>query len=196
MINKLPLLSDPVKYAGLYIFDFGDKVAVGYTAEEIDFLLKEEKYSNGTVYRIYRASPDGTLEIKGVNPLTWNASTGLIFWFTKELQAADAYDRLKTLAQKNPPPGKFDLLLLHKIVNQYPYALVMRYSQELDQAIASWLLKIKYNSGDHVEGGSKLVIQIIANSTELYREQFDADNFRKSRTVQQVLDTVNLQIQR
>ena len=196
MINKLPLLSDPVKYTGLYIFDFGEKVAVGYTAEEIEFLLAEEKYAKGTVYRIYRASSDGTLEIRGVNPLTWNASTGVIFWFTKELSAADAYDRLKTLAQKFPPPGQFELFLLHKIANQYPYALVIRYSQELDDAIASWLLKIQYNSGDHVEGGAKLITQTIANSTQLYREEFNADDFRKSRTRRQVLDTVNLPIQR
>ncbi|MFA5864635.1 MAG: hypothetical protein WC975_08090 [Phycisphaerae bacterium] len=196
MINKLPLLSDPVKYAGLYIFDFGDHVAVGYTAEEIEFLLADPKSAKGTVYKIYRAYPNGTLEIRGVNPLMWNLSTGLIFWFKDHPEAIEAYEKLKSLASDIGPPGDFDLFLVNKLENEFPYALVMRYIREIDDAIAAWLLKINYHAGQHVEAGTKLITQLLANSTELLRECFDAESFRKSRTRQEVLEATDQPIQR
>ena len=37
---KLPELSSPARYQGLYVFDFGEWTAVGYTAEEIAALLE------------------------------------------------------------------------------------------------------------------------------------------------------------
>ena len=60
---KMPELTSADKYAGLYVFDFGEQAAVGYTAEEIAVLLESEKYRTGKVYRIHRALPDGTMEL-------------------------------------------------------------------------------------------------------------------------------------
>ena len=46
---KLPQLTDPDRYEGLYVFDFGEQCAVGYTASEIAVLLESERYRNGKV---------------------------------------------------------------------------------------------------------------------------------------------------
>ncbi len=196
MINKLPPLSDPVKYAGLYIFDFGDRVSVGYTAEEIEFLLADSRYARGGVYKIYRVGRDGTLEIRGVTPLAWTVLTGIVFWFEEVEQALTAFDLLKNLASAAGPPGEFDLFMVRKPGSECTVAMVMRYSQELDDAMAAWLLKIKFNSGKYVEAGNRVVAQILMNSTELVSERLGADEFRKSRTRQEVLDTVDRNIQR
>ncbi|KPL19897.1 MAG: hypothetical protein AMJ75_12465 [Phycisphaerae bacterium SM1_79] len=59
---KLPELEKPEEYVGLYIFDFGDHVGVGFTAEEVAELLESEKYKDGKVYKIHRAYPDGRLD--------------------------------------------------------------------------------------------------------------------------------------
>ena len=56
---KLPELEKPEKYVGLYIFDFGDHVGVGFTAGEVAELLESEKYRDGKVYRI-PVNDDGT----------------------------------------------------------------------------------------------------------------------------------------
>lgn len=40
---KLPPLQDPEKYTGLYIFDFGDHISVGYTADEVAIFLFSER---------------------------------------------------------------------------------------------------------------------------------------------------------
>jgi hypothetical protein len=196
MIHKLPALSDPVKYTGLYIFDFGDHVSVGYTAEEIAYLLADEKYADGEVYKIYRAHADGTLELRSVDPHSWGQTTGMIFWFADRQASFDALDELKSLSTDNPPPGEFEALVVHTVGQDFVYALVMRYSQELDDVLASWLLKIDYQAGQQVEAGRKKVQSILANSTELLREQFGADGFRQSRSMDDVLNSVEKPIQR
>jgi hypothetical protein len=196
MINKLPRLTDPAKYAGLYIFDFGDRVAVGYTAEEIEFLLADGRYAGGGVYKIYRAHPDGTLEIRGVNPLLWNLAAGIVFWFHNPSDANAAFDRLRELAAGARPPGEFDLILVQKPGNDPPYALVMRYNQELDDAFASWLLRVQYNLGDFIEAGVSLVNQTIAGGTEMRHSRLGVDAFRKSRTRLEVLGAVDRPVQR
>ena len=77
---KLPELEKPEKYAGLYIFDFGDHVGVGFTAREVAELLESEKYSHGKVYKIHRAFPDGKLELKGVTVETFQLEAGMFFY--------------------------------------------------------------------------------------------------------------------
>lgn len=196
MINKLPRLTDPVKYGGLYIFDFGDRVAVGYTAEEVEFLLADPRYAGGGVYKIYRAHADGTLEIRGVNPQTWNLPAGIVFWFPDRAGAEAAFDRLKAMAAESAPPGEFDLFVIHKAGSEPPYALVMRYNQELDDAIAAWLLRIDFGLGQFIEAGGRLANQIVTGGTELQQARIGADAFRQSRTRREVLDAVDRDIQR
>jgi hypothetical protein len=198
MINKLPALSDPVKYTGLYIFDFGERVSVGYTAQEIEILLAESKYAGGGVYKIYRAFPDGKLEIRGVNPLTWSVSTGIVFWFEDYEETVKAFELLKVTALDSAEglPGEFSLAIIRTPGLEYPFALIMRYLQELDEAIAAWLLKVKFQAGAFVEAGPRVITRVLTNSTELVCERLGADTFRKSRTREQVLDSVDLDIQR
>jgi len=196
VFNKLPILSDPVKYSGLYIFDFGDHVAVGYTAEEIEFLLADSRYAGGNVYKICHARADGTLEIRGANPLSWNLMTGMVFWFDDLTSAVNALKTLQALAAKIGPPGNFDLLVIHHPDENYPYSLIMRYISELEDILSAWLLKIEFNCGKSVESGANLISDLLANSTEMLREQIGAVPFRRSRSRQEVLDTVNLSVQR
>jgi hypothetical protein len=40
---ELPKLQKPDRYVGLYVFDFGGQVSVGFTAEEVAELLESEK---------------------------------------------------------------------------------------------------------------------------------------------------------
>ncbi len=50
---KLPELNNSGKYVGLYVIDFGDHCAVGYTADETASLLESEKYADVKVFRIH-----------------------------------------------------------------------------------------------------------------------------------------------
>ena len=62
---KLPQVQEATKYAGLYVVDFGDHSGVGFTADEVAELLDSERFADVKVYKIHRAFPDGTMELKG-----------------------------------------------------------------------------------------------------------------------------------
>ncbi len=51
----LPELDTSEKYVGLYVFDFGDRAGVGFTAEEVAELLESERFRDGKVYKIHKA---------------------------------------------------------------------------------------------------------------------------------------------
>jgi hypothetical protein len=197
VIDKLPALRDPAKYAGLYIFDFGDHVAVGYTAEEIEILLTEAKFSQGEVYKIYRAHPDGTLDLCRVNPDSWASLTGILFYFDSEKKVFEALDELESASRIKQPPGEIEAIVVTCEQNEdFPFALVLRYRSELDDAVAAWLIKIEYRAGENVEGGSSVITKVISSGKEIGRKNFTAGNFLRSRTRQEVLADVDKPVQR
>lgn len=197
MINKLPALSDPVRYAGLYIVDFGDHVSVGYTAEEVEYLLADPKFADGAVYKIYRAHPDGTLEIRSIDPLAWGNWTGMVFRFADRAQANEGFDHFKKLSEKISPPEDFEIVLVELKGEELPFAIVMRYKQEYEDELARWMIEIDYALGHDVEGGRSSVDAVLKIGTEVLREPIGAGNlFRRSRSRTEVLESVDRLIQR
>ncbi len=196
MINRLPALSNPVRYTGLYIFDFGDHVSVGYTLEEIEYLLNESEYSQCKVYKIHRAHSDGTLEICGVSRMDWSRMGGLVLWFSQEEAARLAFDKLFELASKTPPPGRCEIILTHKRCAEYPYALIIRYVQELDEVMSNWLIELDFFAGDYSQSGTRIISQLIAGANQLGCYQLEPKEFLVSRTKEQVLADVDKLIQR
>jgi hypothetical protein len=196
VINKLPALSDPVRYTGLYIFDFGDHVSVGYTAEEIEYLLDDPRYTDGTVYKIYRAHPDGTLEIRSIEPQNWGGSTGMVFYFPNRDSANEGFNHLRELAKQTQPPENFELIVVDLVGEDWPVAMVMQYNQEYEDELAAWMVKIDYRLGSDVEGGKSGVIEVIKKGTEVLHEHIGADRFHHGRSRVQVLNSVDLAVQR
>ena len=163
---KLPALSDPPRYRGLYVFDFGEWCAVGYTAEEIAALLESEQYRDGKAYRIVRATPDGQIELRGVPGTRFQLEGGMFFTRRDRAAAERDYDELVTLAEQTPPPCRAYVHLTdrgpHPERAQFVTALV--YPAEHDDEMAAWLATGSYAGGDLAEGGPSHV-------TNYYDEQ-------------------------
>ena len=197
MIGNLPPLKEPLRYAGLYIFDFGDRVSVGYTVEEIEYLLAEPKYAAvGRVYKIHRAHADGTLEIRGVNSSGWSRVTGIVFLFNDEGEGRRASDDLRRRAALTKPPGLIDLTLCRRRTPPFSYALVMRYLYELDEAVSAWLIELDYDAGQMVEAGVGPVDQILSCSETLEHDELQPDDSARPRRREEVLAAVHFAVQR
>lgn len=196
MISKLPKLIDPPRYGGLYIFDFGDRVAVGYTAEEIECLLAEPEYASGRIYKIHRAHTDGTLEIHGVNPAGWSRMTGMVFWFAEEAEARSAWADLRSRALAIQPPGLIDISICRRAGEPLAFALVIRYVQELDEAVSAWLLELDYNAGVIVEAGAGQVERAVASAEKLECDQLQPAETYRSRSKDEVLASTHIAVQR
>jgi len=192
---KLPKLQNSEKYIGLYIFDFGDHAGVGFTAEEVAELLESDKYKGSKVYKIHRASPDGTLELKGVPAQTFQLEAGMFFYSNALESSRGDFKKLVDLSIAAYPPCRAKVHLSKYTDDKYVVALI--YPAEYDYEFSSWLLDSQYKTSGAVEGGIGVVQRYYDDRPEILdRHQLSAKSELVSRTGRELLDGLKLAIQR
>jgi len=195
---KLPRLERPERMAGLYIFDFGEWTAVGYTAEEIAILLESEQYADGKIFKIHRVSPDGQMELRGISRSRFSVESGM-FFFQDELEAARRdFEELQTAAEQIPPPCRAFLHLADRHTeSRQAFVTALIYPAEYDDEISRWLTQIAYNGGVTVEGGVSHVADYYQEAnTPLERQQLWSRPAITSRSAEEVLAKVRNAVQR
>jgi len=192
---KLPKLQKPDKYVGLYVFDFGEHTGVGFTAQEVAELLESEKYKTGKVYKIHKAYPDGTLELKGLRAETFQLEAGLFFYASALETTRRDFKGLVNLAVRTSPPCRAKLHLAKYNDNKFVTALI--YPAEYDDEISSWLLDGEYKTTAAAEAGSGAVQRYYDAKPEiLYRHQLFGQSELISRTGEELLACLKLAVQR
>ncbi|MBA7659888.1 hypothetical protein ES703_67882 [subsurface metagenome] len=192
---KLPELEKPEKYVGLYIFDFGDHVGVGFTAQEAAELLESEKYKDGKVYKIHKAYPDGKLELKGVRADTFQLEAGMFFYSSELETAGRDFKALVNLAVKSVPPCRAKVHLTKYSDDKFVVALI--YPAEYDDEVSSWLLDSEYKTGGAAEAGIEPVRRYYDYKPEiLKRHQLFGKSELISRTGEELLACLKLAVQR
>jgi len=192
---KLPELEKPGKYVGLYIFDFGDHTGVGFTAEEVAELLESEKYKDGKVYKIYKAYPDGRLELKGVPSETFQLEAGMFFYSSELKTARRDFKELVNLAVKSSPPCRAKVHMAKYEDDKLAVALI--YPAEYDDEFSSWLLDGNYKTVGAAEGGVGAVQRYYDRQPEIMeRHQLFGQSEAISRTGSELLTSLKMAVQR
>ena len=192
---KLPKLNNPDRYQGLYIFDFGDHVGVGFTAEEVAELLESERYHEGKVYKIHRARPDGQLELKGVPNETFQLESGMIFYSTLAETAQGDFKRLVDIAIEAAPPCRAKLHLVRYSNDRFAVALI--YPGEYEDEMSVWLSDRAYQTAGAAEGGTGAVERYYQAAPEILdRHQLFGAGEGISRTGDELLGSLKQAVQR
>jgi len=192
---KLPELQKPEKYVGLYIFDFGDHVGVGFTAQEVAELLESEKYKDCKVYKIHKAWPDGKLELKGTRPEIFQLEAGIFFYSTDPETAARDFKTLVNLAVKSAPPCRAKVHLAKYGSDKFVVAII--YPAEYDDELSTWLLDARYKTTGAAEAGIEAVQRYYDHQPQiLERNQLFGKSEIISRTGQELLAGIKLAVQR
>jgi hypothetical protein len=192
---KLPKLEKPDKYVGLYIFDFGDHVGVGFMAEEVAELLESERYKDCKVYKIYRAYPDGRLELKGVPAERFQLEAGMFFYSNDLATAKSDFKQLSSLAVRSSPPCRAKLQLAKYADDKFAVALI--YPAEYDDEVSSWLLDGQYKTSGAAEGGAGAVQRYYDYGPEILdRHQLFGKSELVSRTGEDLFASLMLAVQR
>lgn len=198
---KLPQISQPERYRGLYVFDFGEWAALGYTAEEITMLLESERYRDGKVYKIHRAWPDGSLELRGVSGERFQLESGM-FFYRATLPAARAdYESLASLACTQAPPCRAKLQLADfgsaGTDQRQRFVVTLIFPAEYEDEIGVWLNEADYQGGDLAEGGISLVTRYYEQEkTILERQQLWSQAAIPARSREEVYASVRRAVQR
>ncbi|MGE0481124.1 MAG: hypothetical protein AB7Q17_11695 [Phycisphaerae bacterium] len=208
---KLPAIEHPEHLQGLYVYDFGEWTAVGYTADEIAMLLESEQYRDGKVYRIHRAAPSGQMELQGVSPAKFLTESGMFFYRTDLDDAERDFDDLERRAQADPPPCRAFIQLaelgadderLEPVVDprdrvRYRGVVALIYPAEHEQAMGDWLVRLGYAGGTTVDGGPSCVTTYRQQAkTILARRQLWNQSAIASRSASEVLAAVRRPVQR
>ena len=128
--------------------DFGDHCGVGFTANEVAELLESEQFADVQVYKVHRANPDGTMELKGVPHHTFQLEAGMFFYAGDETTAREDFRRLLALAPQQRPPARCKIQLAH---TGDTYLTVLIYPAEYDDAFSQWLLDGHYRTSGQIE---------------------------------------------
>ncbi len=191
----LPELDTSEKYVGLYVFDFGDRAGVGFTAEEVAELLESERFRDGKVYKIHNARPDGTVELRGVPAQTFQLESGMFFYSSGERTASGDFKRLVNLAVRCAPPCKAKAHLARYTADKFVVALI--FGAEYNDEMSKWLLDGRYRTQGAAEGGVEAVRRYYDDAPEILdRHQFFAHDAIESRTGAELLANVKAAVQR
>jgi len=151
---KLPQLEHPDRYAGLFVVDFGDTCSVGYTAEEVAWLLESEAHASAKVYRIQGAGPEGTLELKGVPASRFRTEAGLFFHARTPAAARSDFESIRALAEAEGFPCRAQLLLGSLETSaRLPWVVGVAYPAECDEDVSAWMLAHDVRAGEYADGG-------------------------------------------
>jgi len=192
---KLPKLQKPDRYVGLYVFEFGDHVGVGFTAEEVAELLESEKYKDCKVYKIHRAYPDGRLELKGVPAERFELESGMFLYSNNIETGRRDFKQLVGLTVRFSPPCRAKLHLAKYSDDKFVVALI--YPAEYDDEISSWLLDGQYKTNGAAEGGVGAVQRYYDYKPDiLERQQLFSQSKFESRSGQELLAALKVAVQR
>ena len=192
---KLPEIQNSKKYIGLYVIDFGDSCAVGYTATETASLLESEKYTNVKVFKIVNARPDGSLELKGMINERFQLESGMFFHCLNSETAIADFDQLSTYADNSTCPCKAKLQLAHDAEGNNILGLI--YPAEYEEEISSWMIASRFKGSGAVDAG-------ISQVDSFYNSGYCIDQSKQilpadtipARSFEELENTIKLEIQR
>jgi len=162
---ELPEIKNPDKYVDLYVVDFGDHSGVGFTAEEVAELLESEKFKDVKVYRIYKAYPDGKMELKGVPGEIFELEMGMFFYEFDETAARGDYKKLVNSAVKTAPPAKAKVHLAKYDNDKFVTAII--FPAEYNDQFSKWLLDVDYKTNGSAEGGIEAAERYYTDKPEI-----------------------------
>jgi hypothetical protein len=150
---KLPPIPHPHRYVGLYVYDFGARVSVGYTAGEIRVLRESNKHRGGTAYEIYRACAGGALELRGVLDWRLTAREAMCFLRADQAVARTDYELLCRASERDPVPCAVEMQLARLDAFELPHVTTLSYAAAATTALAAWLAQHADEVGDQVVCG-------------------------------------------
>lgn len=196
-LPPLPPLHDPARYTGLFVYDFGTHVAVGYTAAEIEILRASQKHADGTAYEIYRADEDGTVELRVARGGSLVGMEAVCFLRADGATARADYDALIAAADEHPTPCDVDLQLARLYGFDPSDLTAISYPLASTTLMARWLSEHAARVGDRVRFGTQIHAQLIASEgVRIASCRLRATLSNEDRSAEEVLRSVMEPVQR
>jgi len=160
---KLPAVSDPHKYVGLYVFDFGDRASVGYTPAEVRLLREAPPYRDGTAYEIYGVHEAGGFELRGATDERLAATVAICRCHASGASARRDYDTIRRRAEEVPINAPVELHLARAYDFTPADVVALLFPVAAEGAVAAWLAPVPDHAAS-VEAGARAFGQYVQSS--------------------------------
>ena len=192
---KLAHLQNADRYVGLYVVDFGDHSGVGFTAGETAELLESESFKDIKVYKIYRAWPNGKVELKGVPAEIFQLEMGMFFYSADSADGERDFKNLAGIAVETAPPGRAKVHLTKYADDKFVTAII--YPAEYNDEFSQWLSDANYKTAGDAEGGIEAVKRYYeAGGQILQKQQLFGESGIEERSGEKLLAATKLAVQR
>jgi hypothetical protein len=182
---------------GLFVYDFGDHVSVGYTAEEINVLLASPEHSGGTAYRIHRVDEAARIELEAMPTGRIDRPEAMAFASAQRSVAQGDFETLRTAGEATPLPCPVELTMARLNDPHLPFAVMLSYPAYASSLLSKWLLDISFSGGEDATGGVGALERFQAASTgTILHCELPVDPGFVSRSVKDVLATTDQPVQR
>lgn len=194
---RIPVVPNPQRYAGLYIFDHAGHVSVGYTSSEIAFLRQSPEFRDGIVYEIYRVNENGGFELRGVRDETLFSFEATAFLRADPLAANDDFEFLRRAEIATPLSVPAELVLVRAYDLNPSHITALVYPASSGHAIAAWLGTIDFRGGDDVLVGTNVWAILAGESVvKIASHSLSGSCWAMQRTAEEILDSIHQPIQR
>lgn len=194
---RIPVVLNPQRYVGLYIFDHAGHVSVGYTASEIAFLRQSTEYRDGVAYEIYRVNESGGFELRGVRDETLFSFEATAFLRVDPLAANDDFEFLRKAENASPLNVPAELVLVRAYDLNPPHVTALVYPASSGHAIAVWLGAIDFRGGDDVRVGTNVWAILAGESVvKIASHSLFGASCTTQRTAEEILASIHQPLQR
>lgn len=193
----IPAVVDPHRYEGLFVYDFGTHVSIGYTAGEVKILCQSEDHKKGSAYEIYRVNEQGGFELRGVLDRTLTEKEAICFLRSDPMAARRDFDAIRSTARRHPLPCSAELQLARLDSFEPSEVTALVYEAMKSTAVSKWLVLHAPNLGDTVKGGFNVFTSLTnATGERLEIAQLGGGTGAQSRSKEEVLGTTDQPLQR
>lgn len=196
LVLKLAPIPDPWRYEGLFIYDFGDHAAVGYTPAEILVLRQSADHRHGTPYQIYRVDERGALELRGAADAELVARDALCFARFEAAMARKDFSAILAAAGREALPTFASLRLMRCYGFDPPDVTVLEFPASAGPAVSRWLTATGLHPGDRVEGGAAALSLVESAGGLTLASEVLPCGMPPDRPAEVVLATTHLPLQR
>lgn len=195
-MNALPAISNPSRYLGLFVFDFGDHVGVGYTAGEIDMLRATPEFQRGAAYQVYRIHENGGFELRGVLSTNLSLLEAICFLRADGTAARRDYDEILRAAHSEALPVEAELRLLRSYIFKPPDLTALIYPAHASHLLSGWIGQARLSPGDRVEAGVESMKALETGTGLTVKSTRLPSKAPQDRTLRELMDSVRRPLQR
>ncbi|MCB9854012.1 MAG: hypothetical protein H6819_13000 [Phycisphaerales bacterium] len=143
--------------AGRFVARTRTHTIQGLSAEETLELIKNQGDDITELFVIHRVTPEGRLELAGINPSALSTRDCMMFSRNGVADARRDYDAFVGYANDSPPPCRVELKFGHAKSLEPPHIVILIFPTACQSAVGNWLNCAPFNPGEHAEGSTHVL---------------------------------------